>query len=185
VAYSIKQAQIKAAWEQIILQELQPVGLLEKELTLELRNNNDTRFAAKTVQEYFAKNHIKQVFTHPYTPQENGHVESFHAILGRSLGIKEYMTINDLEKQLIHFYYTYNNVRLHGSLKHLNPNAFIKLWEKELIEVKPHKRIKHKYNIPLRIPHYQIKPNGEIRIISEETKVLLAQNNRRISTLNS
>ena len=38
VAYSIKQAQFKAGWEQIILQELQPVGLLEQELTLELRN---------------------------------------------------------------------------------------------------------------------------------------------------
>ena len=185
VAYSIKQAQIKEAWEQIILQELQPAGLLEKELTLELRNDNDTRFAAKQVQEYFAENYINQVFTHPYTPQENGHVESFHAILGRSLEMKEYNTLKDLEKQLEHFYQTYNNVRLHGSLKHLNPNAFIRLWEQEMILVKPHKKIKYKYNIQLRIPHYKIKPNGELRIISEETKMLLAQSNRRINTLNS
>ncbi|MFV0248687.1 MAG: hypothetical protein ACK5H1_06985 [Tenacibaculum sp.] len=25
------------------------------------------------------------MFTHPYTPQENGHVESFHSVLGTHL----------------------------------------------------------------------------------------------------
>jgi putative transposase len=185
VAHPIKQAQIKAVWEQIIIQELQPAGLLERELTLELRNDNDTRFAAKKVQAYFAENHINQVFTHPYTLQENGHIKSFHAILGRSLEIKEYQTINDLEKQLEHFYYIYNNVRLHGSLSHLNPNSFIKLWKHDMILVKPHKKIKHKYNIELKIPHYQIKLNGEFRNLSEETSELLAHGIRRISTLNN
>ena len=52
---------------------------------IEVRNDNDPRFSAKMVQEFFLKNHLNQVFTQPYTPQENGHIESFHAILGRSL----------------------------------------------------------------------------------------------------
>jgi hypothetical protein len=30
--------------------------------------------------EFFVENHLNQVFTHPYTTQENGHIESFHAI---------------------------------------------------------------------------------------------------------
>lgn len=170
VAYSIKQSQIKAAWEHIIVEHLQPAGLLEKELTLELRNDNDTRFTAKEVQRYFAENHIQQVFTHPYTPQENGHVESFHAILGRSLDMQEYYNINDLEKYLEHFYKTYNTVRLHGSIQHLNPDAFILLWEANLISIKPHKKIKHKFVTILKVPHYMIKPNGKLRNLTEETK---------------
>lgn len=175
VAYAIKQAHIKAAWEQIIVQYLQPAGLLKKQLTLELRNDNDTRFTAKEVQRYFAENHIQQVFTHPYTPQENGHVESFHAILGRSLEIQEYYTIHDLEKHLKHFYQTYNNVRLHGSIQHLNPEAFIQLWEASLISIMPHEKIKYKYITKLKIPHYMIKPNGELRPITEETAEILAR----------
>lgn len=175
VAYSIKQAQIKAAWEQIIVQHLQPAGLLENQLTLELRNDNDTRFTAKEIQRYFAENHISQVFTHPYTPQENGHVESFHAILGRSLAMQEYKTIHDLEKHLEHFYNTYNNVRLHGSIQHLNPEAFIRLWDANLVSIMPHKKIKHKFITKLKIPHYMIKPNGELRPLSEETAEILAR----------
>jgi putative transposase len=171
VAYSIKRAQIKSIWEQIIVKHLQPEGLLEKQLTLELRNDNDTRFAAKDVQKYFANNQINQVFTHPYTPQENGHVESFHAILGRSLAMKEYRTLNDLTLHLNHFYHIYNNVRLHGSLKHLNPSAFIRLWKQNYINVEPHKKLKHKYEVRLLVPHYKLKPNGEIRKLSEETKL--------------
>lgn len=185
VAYSIKQAQIKAVWEQIIVQYLQPEGLLEKELTLELRNDNETRFTAKDVQEYFKDNHINQVFTHPYTPQENGHIESFHAILGRSLEFKEYGTLNDLNQQLEHFYHHYNNIRLHGSLSHLNPSAFIELWQKNYIKIEPHKSVKYKYQIKLLIPHYRIKPNGEIRPISEESQYEINRRYRTQTALNA
>ena len=85
VGYSIKKEQVKQLWDQIIVNHMQPADLLSKGITVELRNDNDSRFAAKMIQEYLAENYIDQVFTHPYTPQENGHIESFHAILGRSL----------------------------------------------------------------------------------------------------
>jgi transposase InsO family protein len=39
--------------------------------------------SAKLIQEFFKENYLNQVFTHPYTPQENGHIESFHAILAK------------------------------------------------------------------------------------------------------
>lgn len=182
VGYSIKQAQVKAAWEYIIVNDLQPAGLLENQLTLELRNDNDTRFAAKSVQKYFEDNHINQVFTHPYTPQENGHIESFHSILGRSLDKKEFATLSDLEKHLNYFYEVYNNVRLHGSIQHLNPNAFLRLWEQKQVIVRPHKKQKHRYEIQLKVPHYMIKQNGEIRQLSDETIEMIG---RRTCTLNT
>jgi len=163
VAYSIRQEQVKQVWNRIIKDYLQPNDMLKKQIRVELRNDNDSRFAAIKVQEYFAENHIIQVFTHPYTPQENGHVESFHAILGKSLKIS-FRTINDLENHLIKFYYSYNNIRLHGSLDHLSPSLFWKLWNQNLIEIIPIKGNKRRFK--LNIPHHQLSGNVSLRNVS-------------------
>ena len=164
VAYSIKQDAVKRLWEGVIVEYLQPNELLSKGLTVQIRNDNDSRFAAKSVQKYFQDNHIEQLFTHPYTPQENGHVESFHAILGRSLSAKEYATINDLEKHLEYFYKIYNHVRLHGSLDHLSPDRFWRLWNKGMIKTIVKSNGKHKHQ--LIIPHYLLSGNDNLREIS-------------------
>jgi hypothetical protein len=84
VAYSIKKQDVKRAWEHIIINHLQPNNCLEEELIL--------RFAMIMIvgslqvdSGIFKENYLNQVFTHPYTPQENGHIESFHAILAKKL----------------------------------------------------------------------------------------------------
>ena len=158
VAYSIKQNGVKQLWQHIITQYLQPNDLLNKQIRVELRNDNDSRFAATMIQQYFKQNHIDQVFTHPYTPQENGHIESFHAILGRSLAPFDFSTLTQLEKHLNQFYHTYNNVRLHGSLDHLSPTLFWQLWNENLIDriEKPN----HKIRFRLKVPHYNLFGNS-------------------------
>lgn len=164
VAHSIKQEQVKQLWDKIIVQYLQPNDLLKKKVHLELRNDNDSRFAAKSVQAYFQENHIDQVFTHPYTPQENGHIESFHAILSRSLCVTRFRTLNELEDHLSRFYKSYNNIRLHGSLDHLPPSMFWQLWNDQYIEVVKLKNNKQKFK--LKIPHYQLSGKGYLREVS-------------------
>jgi len=161
VAYSIKQNQVKDIWESIITQYFQPNDLLNQQIRVELRNDNDSRFAAKMVQQYFEQNHIDQVFTHPYTPQENGHIESFHAILSRSVSPNDFKTIGVLEAHLNRFYHTYNNVRLHGSLDRLNPSMFWKCWNKELID--RIEKTNHKVRFKLKIPHYELSGNESPR----------------------
>jgi transposase InsO family protein len=164
VAYSIKQRQVQALWSKVIVEHLQPAGLLKQGIVLEVRNDNDTRFAAKAVQQYFKENSIEQVFTHPYTPQENAHIESFHAILSRSLGRTTFATLTDLETHLNRFYRVYNQIRVHGSLDHLPPDLFSRLWEQGLID-----RIEQKYNrvkFKLKVPHYLLLGNGNLREVS-------------------
>jgi len=80
------------------------------------------------------QNYLTRVFTHPYTPEENGHIESFHAILGRSLDRHSFATLTELEAHLRYFYQNYNNVRLHGSLDHRSPDLFWKVWQEGLIK---------------------------------------------------
>lgn len=164
VAYSIKQDQVLSAWQHVIVNYLQPHQMLEKDLTIEVRNDNDSRFWAKKVKGYMAENHLNQVFTHPYTPEENGHIESFHAILGKSLSRKFFLSIVDLETHLKNFYHIYNHVRLHGSLDHLSPVMFWNLWKDGLIDSMPRKNkaTKHK----LKVPHYQLLGNGNLRAAS-------------------
>jgi putative transposase len=155
VAFSITQYQVKQAWEHMIEHHLQPNDLLKNELHIEIRNDNDKRFSVKMVQEFFKENHINQVFTHPYTPQENGHIESFHAILSVHLRRFCFWSISDLEKDLILFQETYNNQRLHSSIAHLTPNDFELLWSKEHIQMSSNVK-QRKIVFKLKIPRYQI-----------------------------
>lgn len=83
VAYRITQHQVKQLWEEVVLDHLQPADMLTRGIRVEIRNDNDSRFAAHLIQKFFEENHLNQCFTHPYTPQENGHIESFHAEGGR------------------------------------------------------------------------------------------------------
>ncbi|MDQ3015151.1 MAG: integrase core domain-containing protein [Bacteroidota bacterium] len=157
VGYTMKQAQIKSAWEKVIVNYLQTADMLSKGVHIEIRNDNGSQFAAKMIQQFFKDNYLNQVFTHPYTPQENGHIESFHAILGRSLDQRRFFTIQDLEQHLKVFYKTYNEKRLHGSIAYLPPMMFWKLWNKELIERKEMKNNKVKFK--LLIPYQQLSGN--------------------------
>ena len=155
-AYHIKQAQVQQAWKYIIENHLQPYDCLNRKIHIEIRNDNDSRFVAHDVQLFFKENHLNQVFTHPYTPQENGHIESFHAILSEKLRGKVFWSLSDLEQFLTIFYEKYNNQRIHSSIVYLAPKIFWDLWEKELIEKKVDEK-KRKIKFKLMIPYHQIK----------------------------
>ncbi len=134
VSFSIKQQQVREAWEYVIANYLQPNDCLKRKIHIEIRNDNDPRFSAQKVQEFFAENHLNQVFTHPYTPQENAHVESFHGILGAHWKQRSFWSLNELEQDLILFQEKYNNQRLHGSISHLSPNDFESLYHQGYIQ---------------------------------------------------
>ncbi|MDP2424063.1 MAG: DDE-type integrase/transposase/recombinase [Bacteroidales bacterium] len=150
-AYQFKQGQVKRAWEYIIENYLQPFDCLYERIHIEVRNDNDSRFAAKTVQQFFAENKLNQVFTHPYTPQENGHIESFHAILSQMLSRHSFWSIEQLDNCLAPFYEKYNHQRLHSSTAFLPPMVFWKCWQEGLIDTKINEKcrtIKFKLKIP-------------------------------------
>jgi len=161
VGMSITQYTIRDVWNELIINHLQPNDMLSKAIQIEVRNDNDKRFSAKMVQKFFSKNHLNQVFIHPYTPQENGHIESFHAILSKSLDRFHFDTLEQLETHLAILYEKYNNTRLHGSIAKLSPRTFWEQWEKGNIAriESPHKKVKFK----LLIPYHEISGNGNLR----------------------
>lgn len=154
LGYSMKWADVRRAWEWVIEHHLQPADLLAKGLHIEIRNDNGPQFLASRLQEFFADNHLVQVFTHPYTPQENGHVESFHAILSQALAHEHFWTLQQLEARLAIFYDKYNNERIHSATAYLPPQVFQKAWEEGVIELRQGKQKKTIFR--LKVPRYQL-----------------------------
>ena len=158
VGMSITQHTVKQVWESIIEQHLQEHDMLSSGVNIEIRNDNDPRFSAKSVQLFFAENYLNQVFTHPYTPQENGHIESFHAILGRSLNIQHFESLQQVASHLAIFYEKYNNTRLHGSIANLPPRVFWEQWQ--LGNISRTVKEKKKVTFKLKIPYNTLSGNG-------------------------
>nr|WP_057954624.1 DDE-type integrase/transposase/recombinase [Salinivirga cyanobacteriivorans] len=161
VGFSMKSGDVKKAWEQVIINHLQPADILTKGVHVEIRNDNGPQFGSKIIQSFFKENYLNQVFTHPYTPQENGHVESFHNILSKSLGNNNFWDIGQLTQRLTIFYEKYNNVRLHGSIANLPPRLFWEMWDKGLIIRKEYKNRKVRFYS--KIPYYQLSGNESLR----------------------
>lgn len=161
LGFTMKSRHVKQAWEQVILNYLQPADLLAKGVHIEIRNDNGPQFSSKLIQEFFRKNYLNQVFTHPYTPQENGHIESFHSILSRALGNQPFWDMDELENRLTVFYHKYNSVRLHSSIANLAPAMFWKLWNEEKITRKVMHNKKVKFT--LKIPYQQLSGNGNLK----------------------
>jgi transposase InsO family protein len=161
VGFTMKAYQVKQAWEKVIVDYLQPADMLTKQIHIEIRNDNGPQFAAKLIQGFFKENYLNQVFTHPYTPQENGHIESFHAILSRSLDTQPYWDLTELESRLTIFYKKYNHVRLHGSIANLPPVLFWELWEQGKVTRTELKNKKVKFT--LNVPYQELSGNMNLR----------------------
>ena len=154
VGLQMKQNQVKDAIESVVINHLQPAGLKLSKLKVELRSDNGSQFEAKKLMEFVKDNGIDQVFTHPYTPQENGHIESFHSILTDAIGTKQFDSLHKLETWLKMFYSHYNSDRIHGSICNLPPDVFDILYDNNFIDVlKKDQKVKLK----LKIPMYQVK----------------------------
>jgi transposase InsO family protein len=158
------QHQIKSALERVIIDHLQPADLLAKGVHIEIRNDNGPQFSAAMIQQYLSDNSLCQVFTHPYTPQENGHIESFHSILASYLDRFSFWSIDQLNSQLTLFYDRYNNQRIHASIAYLYPMLFWELWDKGMVDrhVNPQKKVK----FTLKIPYQEISGITSLKEVS-------------------
>lgn len=127
--YSMTQEQVQRAWQQVIESHFEAKGMYAWEVHIEVRSDNGPQFCAKKLQAFFVQNKFVRTFTHPYTPQENGHVESYHAILGKVLQAKgPFGKRAELERCLEDYERFYNYERPHGSLLGLPPMTFHEQW---------------------------------------------------------
>lgn len=168
VGVSMRQDEVQRAWQRVIENHLEPHGALAWDCDIEIRSDNGPQFCATQLREYLADNYFKQVFTHPYTPQENGHIESFHAILSRGLQGQDFEMLADLEGHLKHFYKLYNEQRVHGSLCGLPPLTFWQQWRIGNIDRKVIDEKTRKIRFSLKVPRYTITKVVTVDLASPE-----------------
>jgi putative transposase len=164
MGFRMKWKDVRRAWTWVIINHLQPADILARKLNIEIRSDNGPQFLAKQLRKFFKDNDLNQVFTHPYTPQENGHIESFHSILSTAIQHEYFWTIDQLETRLVIFYEKYNNERVHSSIANLTPALFLKAWGKNLIAMK-----KNKKKCPtfiLKVPRYKLSGNLKSEVVS-------------------
>lgn len=124
-------AQIKAAREHIFVGHLKPANKLSQREQIMLRNDNGLQFSATAIRSFLSNHQIGQVFTFPYTPQENCYVEVFHLILKKAIENQILCSYDQLEERLIQLNEKYDNKRIHSSLAYLCPYKFLEALERK------------------------------------------------------
>lgn len=154
--YSMTQIQVQAAWQEVIETWLEPLNMYARDIHIEIRSDNGPQFCAKKLQEFFVVNKFVRTFTHPYTPQENGHVESYHAILVGAMRNKLFDNRQQLVRWLEEFLVFYNYRRLHSAIALLPPMTFLEQWQKGNIEIIEHPKNIRRVRLKLTIPRHQV-----------------------------
>lgn len=154
--YSMTQVQVQQAWQEVIETYLEPLDIHARDIHIEIRSDNGPQFCAKKLQNFFVENKFVRTFTHPYTPQENGHVESYHAILVAAIRGNEFENRQQLVQWLEQFLEFYNYRRLHSSIAKLPPMTFLDQWKKGNIEVIEHPKNARRIRLKLKIPRHSV-----------------------------
>lgn len=152
--YHMTSKQVEIVWQYIIAEYFQPMGMHPEDVKIEVRSDNGKQFNCDLMTEFFKSNQIDHVFTHPYTPEENGHIESFHDILSSALKRDRFNDLDDLKKRLIRFYECYNNDRSHSGTHGIPPAKFWALHDLNKIEIIP--LDKNKAKIQLQVAYQDI-----------------------------
>lgn len=97
-----------------------------------VRCDNGSQFVAQAVQDYFKAlkektgREVIQEFTKPATPEQNGHIESYHSIVEKVVCQRyQFENINEFKNTMERFRYFYNFKRIHSGLQYKNPYKYL------------------------------------------------------------
>lgn len=93
---------------------------------LTLRCDNGSQYRSKAFRESMKALGIKLEFIYYNTPEQNGHIESFHKTLKKEyLWPEDFKNYQEAEIAIAHAFKDYNSVRLHSSLGYKTPYEFL------------------------------------------------------------
>jgi len=122
---------------QLLQNWLIPWNIDPKQTKVTIRTDNGSQFIAALFREHLKTAEITNEYIQPATPQQNGHIESFHATLTKLICNK--YCFDDLKHALnvFHkFFDVYNNIRIMESILYKTPYAFLMLWKEGRIDAR-------------------------------------------------
>lgn len=139
LGYRMTATQVAAVIDRVKEHPLLQPYLQNQATVICIRTDNGPQFVAKLLADRIEPNSsLKQEFIRPATPQQNGHIEAFHATL--QMLVMDRMILQNLDHAravLTRFFNTYNNKRIMKSILYLSPMEFLRHWENNRIGVDP------------------------------------------------
>ena len=90
-----------------------------------VRNDNGSQFAAKDTREFLKEMNIAQEFCRPATPEQNGHMESYHSIVERAICRRfTFATLEEAHTTLTRFDIFYCDERIHSGINYTSPKKY-------------------------------------------------------------
>jgi transposase InsO family protein len=97
---------------------------------LVIRTDNGSQYISQKFRESIQILGARQEFIYYHTPQQNGHVESFHKTLKKEyIWPHEFANYQSAEIIIANAFLDYNYSRIHSALGYITPNEFTKSWE--------------------------------------------------------
>ena len=94
---------------------------------LRIRTDNGSQYSSREFRESIKSLGIRHDFIWKNTPEQNGHIESFHKTLKKEyVWPKDFARIHDAEEDLAHAHADYNKNKIHSGLEHLTSNEFVR-----------------------------------------------------------
>ena len=95
-----------------------------------IRTDNGPQYNSNEFRKSVTLLGIRHEFIWHHTPEQNGHVESFHKTLKKEyIWPHEFANYQQAESILAKAHADYNSSRIHSALGYLTPEEFMELWE--------------------------------------------------------
>lgn len=90
--------------------------------SITVRTDNGSQFEAQLVRDYLKEMQVTQEFCHPATPEQNGHIESYHSIIERSICRRyEFNDLKEAKQTMQRFVTFYCTERIHSGIGYTSP----------------------------------------------------------------
>ena len=100
--------------------------------TLTLQCDNGSQYASKKFRKSMSLLGISLAFIRTHTPEQNGHIESFHGTLKLEyIWPHDFASYQEAEAVIAAAFRDYNQARPHSALKYVPPDEFMATWEAE------------------------------------------------------
>jgi transposase InsO family protein len=168
LGFTMTKHRVKLLIDRIISLSAKMFSTRSERILFTLRTDNGSQFASHLIREYLKSQRIFQEFTRPATPQQNGHIESFHSILQNALIDRfEFESYDGLNNQVDEFYHFYNQERLHSAICFLPPLPFLARWQAGEIGIRQDAKNRNQFFFRKAEPQSPASPEESLLVLTQ------------------